>query len=135
MVPRKEAGSLKMPDNFDFEPVQGNPFAKGLLEIGNIDLHSRPRVVNQDGSISTVRSMSVNFDGQEVLIPTVSDDGRVLSDEDAVSLYEKTGKHLGKFDTPENASTYAKSLHNAQADEYAVDLEPVHGNPFAKADK
>jgi hypothetical protein len=122
-----------VPDDFDLVPVQGNPFTAGLLEAGNIDLHKRPRVLNADGSISTVRSMSVNFDGQEVLIPTVSDDGRILSDEDAISLYEKTGKHLGKFDTPENASAYAEWLHDAQADEYAVDLEPVQGNPFAKA--
>ncbi len=86
----------------------------GLIKKGNVDLSNRPRVVNSDGSVSTVRSMSVNFDGQEVLIPTVSDDGKILSDDDAIDLYKKTGKHLGIFDTPENATRYAEMLHKQQ---------------------
>ncbi|HBN5914111.1 TPA: hypothetical protein L3H17_003244 [Morganella morganii] len=96
----------------------GNALPDGMTDQGNIDVHSRPVVKNQDGSISTVRSMSVNFDGKEVLIPTVSDDGRIMSDDEAINTYLKTGRHLGMFSTPEAATAYAESLHNQQADEY-----------------
>lgn len=94
--------------------------ATGMLEQGNIDLNARPTVKNADGSISTVRSISANFDGQEVLIPTVSDDGKILSDEAAIQTYLRTGKHLGKFDNPDDATAYAESLHNQQAKRYGA---------------
>ncbi|HEL2957099.1 TPA: hypothetical protein UL931_000296 [Stenotrophomonas maltophilia] len=81
-------------------------------------------VRNPDGTISTVRSISANFDGQEVLIPTVSDDGRIMSDDEAIAQYQKTGRNLGVFDTPENATAYAESLHNQQAEMYAPPPPP-----------
>jgi hypothetical protein len=87
------------------------------LVPGNINLHNRQIAHNRDGSISTVRSMSIGTDQGEVLIPTVIN-GRVISEQQAIEHYRKTGEHLGIFRTPDEATAYAKVLHEQQAQEY-----------------
>lgn len=86
----------------------------GQYGKGNIDLYNRPQVVNNDGSISTVRSMSFNDGNNEILIPTVSQEGTIMNDNDAINYFYKTGQYLGKFNTPEQANNYARRLHNQQ---------------------
>lgn len=97
------------PDQFTAVP---NP--AGQVSPGNIDITSRPIADLGNGEWATVRSMSFNEDGKEILVPTIGPDGKALSNEEAIALYHSTGKHLGIFDNPTDATAYAIALHNQQ---------------------
>src|SRR5579864_1179605 len=58
-----------------------------------LDPGSQPAVQNPDGSISTVRTAGFNIDGKEVNLPTVSPEGKIMSNEEAIDQYRRTGKH------------------------------------------
>lgn len=104
-----------------------SPDTEGVLEPGNIDLRRRPVVRNRDGSVSMARSFSIAKDGREYLIPTVSNEGRLLSDQEAIAQFEKTGRHLGAFRTVEDAVEYADKLDREQEILYAANPEDFKG--------
>lgn len=106
--------------------VEGPP--AGQLVPGNLDLNARPVVKNANGSISTVRSITIEADGKAILIPTVIGN-KVVSNADALEHYKQTGEHLGVFDTEANADAYAQSLHESQAKEYAGPRGAIYNLP------
>lgn len=88
----------------------------GLLSPGNLPTDIRYKVKNPDGTISTVRTMSIGTDGGEVLIPTVID-GRIVSEDEAIAHYERTGENFGTFGTPDEATAFGKQLSAQHAKE------------------
>jgi hypothetical protein len=75
-------------------------------------------MVPVDGGYATVRSMGINTPRGETLIPTVHPQGRIMSDDEAVDQYDRTGQHLGVFQTVEQANEFANRLHARQAEQY-----------------
>jgi hypothetical protein len=115
---------------------QAPPDASGNFPnygLGNIDLNSRPVVSLPEGKVATLLSFSFkDDDGKEVLLPTITEDGNVISKDLAIKEYKKTGKYLGKFDTPDEATKYAKQLSQSQS-AYAKDkLRAEHNQNFIK---
>jgi hypothetical protein len=131
---RAEVGDVVMKPQMQVEvgdamelPSRYNNF--GALVPGNIDLTRRPHVMNADGSHSTVRSMGINpgdAGGNEVLIPTVSDDGHIMTNEDAILKYELSGRHLGEYPSVEASNAAAEAIHQDQMRNMPADtLDPA----------
>jgi tryptophan synthase beta subunit len=92
-------------------------------EMGNLNLYKRPQVQNADGSVSTVKSISIGIGDSKspnktALIPLIHPDGYEMKNDEAINWYKKTGQHLGVFDSEESASSYAQALHEQQATIY-----------------
>jgi hypothetical protein len=93
-----------------------------VTEPRNIDVSNLPQVQNQipgEGGISTVRSMGINVDGQETLIPTVVKGQLPASAKEAekraVEHYLRTGRHLGRYASPAASDAAAALLHEREA--------------------
>ena len=69
----------------------------GVIRSGNISPGTRRPVLNNDGSYSTVRSMSFQGpDGYEYLIPTTAEDGSgILPPYRCHSSIQKNGEIFG----------------------------------------
>ena len=90
--------------------------------VGNIDLSKQPKIQNSDGSISTIRSIGINEDGKEIVIPTVRPGlNRIMTNQEAIDWYHKTNKYLGKFNSVDEANQYAIQLHNIEQKKHNID--------------
>lgn len=90
------------------------------VEMGNINLYNRPQVKNEDGSISTVKSISIGIGEDKnstktALIPLVHPDGYIMDTKKAIEWYKESNQHLGIFNDEESANKYAENLHEQQA--------------------
>lgn len=91
-------------------PAPAPKNTKGMLEPGNIDLDNRPAVRNADGSTSTVRTITAEFDGKTYLLPTIIN-GKLVSNDEAKQHFRQTGQHMGAFSSEDAAEDYDKKLH------------------------
>lgn len=124
---------------YDVGPLAGKPIP-GMHQIGNIDVNHRPSILNDDGSHSSIYSMTipVDKDGSAwngdwdkapayALVPSIANGkfltpngkiparndktGNAALEEKATEYYDKTRQHLGIFSSADAADKYATQTH------------------------
>lgn len=93
---------------------------------GTVDLYNRPQVKDTEGNTMTVKSMSIGVTDEkgksrEMLIPTISKEGEVMSTEEAVQYAKQTGEHLGVYKNVKAANKAAQAIHKQQEKYYLKD--------------
>ena len=73
---------------------------------------NRPSYRDEEGGRRSEYKMGFNDGENEVLVPTVVG-GKQLTEDEAIAQYERTGLHMGKFKTPEEAE-YASRVRTAR---------------------
>ncbi len=122
-----------LPTKLDINGLSTHVSKKGMQEIGNLDINTPiAHVAMPDGKSATVRAIGYNIDGVEVVIPTVHKDGYIMSDDEAVAHYHKTGENFGKFDNPDNASRFSRALSKRQHEVVGIMKERKKLDTFKK---
>lgn len=90
-----------------------------VFYFGNINLRTRPLSLLKNGKIEEIFSFVINTtlkDGTaaKAIIPQVSDDGRKLTEKQAVDLYLQTNRHFGKFADAVSANKYRRILQQRE---------------------
>ena len=112
--PKMPNGGLFPVGDYDrtLAPKQGNYLLPDI---------NRPSYIHEDGKRRSEYRVGMNIDGEETLIPTVVN-GRQLTDDEALQRYQKTGLHMGKYKTPEEAD-FQSRLRTAK---YNMLEDPLH---------
>lgn len=93
------------------ESISNTLPTKGLITAGNINLENRKKLLNSNGTTSSVSTITIGIEnGKTALIPTVID-GKRLSNDDAINHFKNTHEHMGIFETRQDADRYDEVLH------------------------
>lgn len=124
---------------YDVGPLAGKPIP-GMVQKGNIDVNHRPQIHNDDGSMSSIYSMTIPIDKDGspwpgdydkapsyALVPSIANgkfltpNGKIPNEDDrdaksaledaATQYYGKTREHLGIFKSADAADKYATATH------------------------
>jgi len=77
---------------------------------GNIDTSSRKPIVLSNGEIGLFKPMAFRNAGKVIVVPTITDGGKLLTESGAINKYFETGMHLGVFDNMSDAKIHIEEL-------------------------
>jgi len=135
IIPSAPSGS-KLKGAYKNSKKRKMPNGGSVLSMGDYDLTkapkkgnyllpdiNRPSYTDETGGRRSEYKTGVNIDGKETLLPTVVG-GKQLTENQAIDRYYKTGLHMGKFNTPQEAE-YASRLRTAR---YNMLENPINFN-------
>lgn len=99
----------------NFEQIDkelGGEFGKGNISLNNRKVFVHP---TNNGDYSSLESITVDDGpGKYFLLPKVDENGRMMTDKEAIEHARATKQDLGEFKTAEEASKYAIQLERRQ---------------------
>lgn len=108
---RYRAGDASVINDITTLREKMNPYAQqdayGMILPGN-GAQASATVLQDGGHATSVPSLIREIDGKFALLPKLSQDGRLLSDDEALQQFIQTGSHAGIFATARDALTFVR---------------------------
>lgn len=102
--------------------IPEDPAPEGLAVPGNVNMAARKVFVGEDRKAKILMPITVPVvGGQYAVVPSVDEDGTVLTKYQAISKYMETKQHLGVFETEEAARDYAGKIQSSQMWQGTID--------------
>jgi hypothetical protein len=77
---------------------------------GNIDVSSRKTIKLSNGEVELFKPMAFRNAGKVIVVPTITEGGKLLTESGAINKYFETGMHLGIFDDMSEAKVRIEQL-------------------------
>lgn len=94
--------------------IPEDPAPEGLTVPGNMDIAKRKVFVGEDRKAKILMPITVPVGGgQYAVVPSVGEDGTVLTKDQAIEKYMETKQHLGVFETEAAARDYEGKVQSS----------------------
>jgi hypothetical protein len=105
------------------------------FEEPTVDASGLPSIQLPDGSMARVRPITFEHNDMNVVIPTVTEAGELLSDSQAIDKYLSSNWHLGKFGDPGAAQRYVDILKEKDSGAETASFAEAENQPNAASKK
>ena len=119
-----------LPQRYSIKQLKDDEISSDTSTLGNMDTTSRKPIKLSNGEIELFKPMAFRNSGKVIVVPMITDGGKLLTESGAINKYFETGMHLGIFNNMTDAKRLIEELEEQRFKE-----NPKENDKKKKEDK